>query len=179
MAGCVVVALAHGRPWELRWPPPLVGRTLPGTPITVPVPQGLNARPPSEKGVTFFSDSSADPLLVVCSFGELESPVSEQQRPEYLAQLARKRAAEPLEEGESRVLSPQVVHLTDRPAVSGAIRFRSGGVLRMWWILEGRWWLRLEVLVRQGAPASWAELPSAIANGIVIPPQSPSSVIHR
>lgn len=173
MAGCLAVALAHGRPWELRWPPPLMLRAIVDAPITAPVPRGLNARPPREEGVTAFGDLASDPLVVYCWVRKLETAVSEPQRPEYLARTARSWAAEPLEAGESRESPPRVVKLTARPAVSLALRYASGSVNRMWVMVEGRWWVQLEVMLRPDAPASWTKLPAAIAEGIMIRAETP------
>jgi len=77
MAGCMVVALAHGRPWELRWPPPLVPRAIAGTPITLAVPRGLEAQ--------YGRGSSRRVLLGAKAgrgrFGAAEAPVSGAGRP--------------------------------------------------------------------------------------------------
>ena len=171
MAGCLAVALAHGRPWELRWPPPLVQRAIPDTSIAVPVPRGLNARPGRDDGVTVFGDLASDPLVVYCWVRKNEPALSERQRPGYLARIAHNWAAQPLETGESRESPPRVVQLTVRPAVSLAFRYSSGLVNRMWVMVEGRWWVQLEVVALADASASWTELPSAIADGVVIPSQ--------
>ena len=175
MAGCLALALAHGRPWELRWPPPLVPRAIAGTPITVPVPRGLNARPGRDKGVTVFGDPASDPLVVYCWVRKNVPAISELRRPEYLAQVAHDWGAQPLQPGESMESPPRVVQLTVRPAVSLAFRSPSGSVNRMWVMVEGRWWVQLEVGVDHGAPASWTALPSAIADGIAILSQGPSN----
>jgi rhomboid protease GluP len=168
MAGCLVLALAHGRPWELRWPPPLVPRAIPGTPITVPVPRGQQARPGRDKGVTVFGDHATDSLVVYCWVKRNEPAISDQQRPEYLRRVARDWGAQPLDEGESRESPPRVVQLAVRPAVSLAFRYPSGSINRMWVMVEGRWWVQLEVATRPNAPASWAEAASSIADGIAI-----------
>jgi rhomboid protease GluP len=171
MAGGVVLALAQGRPWELRWPPPLVPRAIAGTPISVLVPRGLAAHPGKSEGVTVFGDPASDPLVVYCWVRERDAALSDRQRPEYLAGVAHDWGAQPLDKGESWESSPRVVRLTARPAVSLAFRYPSRSINRMWVMVEGRWWLQLEVGVAPGAPPSWAELPSAIAGGIVVLPQ--------
>jgi rhomboid protease GluP len=171
MAGGVVLALAQGRPWELRWPPPLVPRAIAGTPISVLVPRGLAAHPGKSEGVTVFGDPASDPLVVYCWVRERDAALSDRQRPEYLAGVAHDWGAQPLDKGESWESSPRVVRLTARPAVSLAFRYPSRSINRMWVMVEGRWWLQLEVGVAPGAPPSWAELPSAIADGIVVLPQ--------
>ena len=169
MAGCMVVALAHGRPWELRWPPPLVPRAIAGTPITLAVPRGLEAHPGRNEGVTVFGSTAADPLVVYCWVRKLDAAVSERQRPQYLAQVAHDWATQPLEKGESWEASPRVVKLAARPAVSLAFRYTSRNLNRMWVMVEGRWWVQLEVGVAADAPPSWAKLVSVIADGVVIP----------
>jgi len=35
-------------------------------------------------------------------------------------------------------------------------------------MVEGSWWLRLDIVLRPDAPASWAKLPAAIAEGVTI-----------
>jgi len=43
-----------------------------------------------------------------------------------------------------------------------------GGCQQTWVMVEGSWWLRLDVVLRPDAPASWAKLPAAIAEGVTI-----------
>jgi hypothetical protein len=171
MAGCVALALAQGRPWELRWPPPLETRAIAGTPITVPVPRGLDARPRREEGITALGDLASDPLVVYCWVRRNEPAISPQQRRGYLARVAQHWAAQPLDKGESRESPPRVVQMTARPVVSLAFRYANGLVNRMWVMVEGQWWVQVEVLVPPDAPASWVGLASAVADGIVIPSQ--------
>ncbi len=175
MVGCLAVALAQGRPWELRWPPPLVPRVIAGTPFSLPVPGGLEPRPSREENGTVFGDLSLDPLAVSLAVGRLEAPVVGPQRPAYLSQLARDLAAvRPLDRGWSWDQPPRVVQLRVRPAVFSATRFPAGGRAQRWLIVEGSWWLKLDVLLRPDAPASWANLPLAIANGVSIHAETPS-----
>jgi hypothetical protein len=42
-----------------------------------------------------------------------------------------------------------------------------------WLMLEGTWWLRLDIMLDSNAAASWAGLASAIAEGVTIPPAAP------
>ena len=173
MAGCLAMALVHGRPWELRWPPPLLPRAIPDAPVTVPVPGGLQPAPSGEKNASVFGDLSSDPLALFCAVGRLEASVSEQRRPEELSQVARDMAAQPLSKGEVRDSSPHVVQLRLRPAVYSASRFGEGGRQQTWVMVEGSWWLRLDVVLRPDAPTRWAKLPAAIAEGVTIRTEGP------
>jgi membrane associated rhomboid family serine protease len=173
MAGCLALALAHGRPWELRWPPPLVPRAIAGTPVTVPVPRGLQPRPGDAKNDVVFGDYSRDPLVVYCQPEELEAPCADPKRRACLANTARDVAAKPLDKGWSEEQSPRVVQLHARPAVFWAIRAPSGAKQMTWVMLEGPWRLRLDFLLYPDAAASWAGLPSAIAEGVTMPPAAP------
>jgi hypothetical protein len=168
MAGCVVVALAHGRPWELRWPPPLEPRAIAGTAVVVPVPRGFGAWPGRDEGVTVFGDPAADPVVVYCRVRKRGAALSEGRRPEYLARVAGDWAARPLDEGESWQSPPRVVHLTARPAVSLAFRYPSRSITWLWVMVEGGWWVQLEVSVAPIAPETWEKLPFAVADGIVV-----------
>ena len=173
MAACLAVALGHGRPWELRWPPSLVPRAIPDTPVTVQVPGGLQSAPSAGKDGTVFGDLGSDPLALFCAVVRLEEPVVEPHRPEYLSQLARDMAAQPLDKGQSRDQPPRVVQLRLRPAVYSASRFGEGGRTQTWLMVEGSWWLRLDVVLRPDAPASWTKLPAVIAEGIAIHAERP------
>jgi hypothetical protein len=170
MAGCLALALVQGRPWELRWPPSLVARAIPNTPVVVPVPGGLPPQPVSGENGVAFGDLGKDPLAVICTAGRLDAPVLGEHRREYLSQAARDVAAHP-HEGWSWERSPRVVQLRLRPAVFSTSRFPGGGRVQTWLMVEGSWWLRLDVLLRADAAARWAALPSAIADGIAIDPE--------
>jgi len=173
MAGCLALALAHGRPWELRWPPPLVPRTIPGTPVTVQVPGGLQSAPLAGKGSTVFGNLGSDPLALWCIVGRLDAPAPGQVRPNHLSQFARALATRPLSEGESRDQSPRFVQLRSRPAVFSGSRLGNGGRVQTWVMFEGSWYVWLDVFLRPDAPASWAKLPAAIAEGVVIRAETP------
>jgi membrane associated rhomboid family serine protease len=166
MAGCLAVALGQGRPWELRWPPSLVPRAIADTPVTVPVPGGLEPQASTEENVKIFGDLSVDPLALFCAVGRLEAPVVEQQRPEYLSRMARDVAGRPLDRGWAWEQRPRVVQLRVRPAVFSASRLPQGGRMQMWLMVEGSSWLRLDVVLRPDASSSWTKLPAAIAEGI-------------
>ncbi len=167
MAGCVVVALAKGRPWELRWPPPLVPRVLVDTPITVPVPRGL-AESAHKDDVVFEERSS--PLVVYCAPKRLDAPWGDPERRAYLADTAREIAAQPLDKGWSEEQPPRVAQLRGRPAVCWIVRSPDGRRHMTWLFLEGSWSLRLDVMLHPGAPAGWTSLPAAIAEGVRMPP---------
>jgi membrane associated rhomboid family serine protease len=175
MAACLAVALGHGRPWELRWPPSLVAQAIPDTPVIVGVPRGLQPQPSSDKDGRVFGNLGSDPLAAYCAVGKLDVAVAEQSRREYLSQMARDAAARPLEKGQVRDQSPLVVQLRLRPAVFFASHFPKGGRIQTWLMVEGSWWVRLDVVVRPDAPASWAKLPTAIAEGITILPSKVSN----
>jgi hypothetical protein len=172
MAGCLALALVQGRPWELRWPPSLVARAIPNAPVVVPVPGGLRPQRVSGENGGAFGDLGRDPLAVICTAGRLDAPVVGEQRRQYLSQAARDVAAHPLDQGWSWERSPRVVQLRLRPAVFSTSRFSGGGRVQTWLMVEGSWWLRLDVLLRADAAARWAALPSAIADGIAIGPGS-------
>jgi membrane associated rhomboid family serine protease len=166
MAGCLAVAVAQGRPWELLWPPPMVPRTVADTPLTVPVPRGLEPDAAGEgKGVSF-GDLSRDPLVVFCAAGRLDTPLPEPQWPAFLAQAAQEIAAPPLERGSSWEQRPHVVRLRDRQAVFATSRIAGGPRVQTWIMTDGSWWLRLDVLLRPDASRGWTRLPSAIADGV-------------
>ena len=40
-------------------------------------------------------------------------------------------------------------------------------------MVEGSWWLRLDVVLRPDAPTRWAKLPAAIAEGVTIRTEGP------
>ncbi len=168
MAGCLVVAQAEGRPWELRWPPPLVPRAINGTPITLPVPRGLPESGVGKEDVVFGEASS--PLVVYCTPERRDAAWSDPERSAYLSKTARGIAAQPLDKGWSAEQSPQVVQLRGRPAVFWTIRSPTGQKQMTWMFLDGSWSLRLDVMLHPGAPASWASLPSRIAEGVTMPP---------
>ena len=170
MAGCLAMALGHGRPWEIRWPPALVPHAIPGSPVVVPVPGGLQPTPSGEENAQVFGNLGSDPLAVYCSVGRLDAPVVGQSRPDALSQMARAEAARPLEKNQSWDQVPHIVQLHQRPAVFSETHFREAARIQTWLMVEGSWWLRLDVVVRPDAPASWAKLPTAIAEGITILP---------
>jgi hypothetical protein len=170
MAGCLAVALGQGRPWELRWPPPLVPQTVADTPVAVPVPRGLERTTSGEMKGAVFGNLSRDPLVLFCSAGRLDTPLVEQQRTAHLSQAARDVAARPLETGWSWEQRPRVVQLRGRPAVFAASRSAGGPHVQTWVLMEGSWWLRLDILLRPDASASWARLPATIAEGATIRP---------
>ncbi len=165
MAACLVVALTHGRPWELRWPPLLVPRAIPDTPVVVSVPSGLPPWPSDEQSAMVFGRDGSAPLAVYCKAGRLSKC-----QPGSLSQMAHDEAARSLEEGESWDQKPRVVRLRFRPAVFSSTRLQWGGRVQSWLIVDGSWWVRLDVVLRPDTPASWAILPSAIADGIAIFP---------
>jgi membrane associated rhomboid family serine protease len=170
MAACITVALGSGRPWELRWPPSLVPRAIPGTPVVVPVPRGLLPAPKAEGGFWVFGDLGADPLAVYCATGRLEA---HDQVPdgELLEQMSREQAARPLQKNESWDQVPRVVPLGQRRAVFFATHVRDWVRIETWLIAEGSWWLRLDVMRRPDAPQSWGKLPAAIAEGVRMAPE--------
>jgi rhomboid protease GluP len=175
MAACLAVALIHGRPWELRWPPPLILREIPGTPIVLPVPGGLETKLSSEKNVAIFGDLSSDPIALSCEEGRIEAPVPEQLRQEYLSQMVREAASKPQLKGESWDKPPGIIQLRLRPAVFSATRFLGGGRIQTWLMMEDSRLIRLDVVLRPDTPASWDSLPPAIADGLVIRPEAPRS----
>jgi hypothetical protein len=172
MAGFLAVALAHGRPWELRWPPPLEPRAIAGTPVTVPVPRGLDPRTDEKENVAF-GHPLRDPLVLYCETRQLDAPCSDRERRARLSKAARTYAAKPLDKGWSHDQSPRVVQLRTRPAVFWALRSPNGRRQMTWLMLEGTWWLRLDVMLDRDAAASWAALASTIAEGVTIPPATP------
>lgn len=172
MAGCLTMALAQGRPWELRWPPPLVPRKIADTFITVPVPRGLNPRTDDKQNVAF-GHPLRDPLVLYCETTQLDAPCPDPKRRACLSKTARGFAAGPLGEGWSEDQSPRVVELRTRPAVFWALRSPDGRRQMTWLMLEGTWWLRLDVMLDPDAAASWAGLASTIAEGVTIPPATP------
>ncbi len=173
MAGSVAMALGHGRPWELQWPPPLVASAMTGTPVAVPVPRGLQQLPSSMKNSRLFGDLGYDPLALSYVVNRLDGPIAERSRPDVLSEMARQQAAQPLEKNESWDERPRVVQLRLRPAVFSASSVRDAGRTQTWLMVEGSWLLRLDVVMRPDAPASWINLPAAIAEGITIRPSGP------
>jgi rhomboid protease GluP len=169
MAGCLAVALAQGRPWELLWPPPLVLRAIPDTPITVPVPDGLSPRTYDKENVAF-GNPVRDPLVLYCKPDRLDAPCPDPERRACLSKTARDFAAKPLDEGWPEDQPPRVVRLRTRPAVFYALRSPNGRRQMTWLMLEGTWWLRLDVVLEPDATASWAGLASTIAEGVTVPP---------
>jgi membrane associated rhomboid family serine protease len=168
MAGCMAIALAHGRPWQLRWPPPLEPRAIAGTPMTLPVPRGLTESGGGKDDVVFGEPSS--PLVVYCTPQRLDAAWRDSERRAYLSKTAREIAAQKLDKGWSDEQSPRVIELRGQPAVSWIVRSPTGQKQMTWVFLEGSWSLRLDVMLRPGAPASWASLPSRIAAGVTMPP---------
>lgn len=168
MAGSVALALGHGQPWELRWPPSLVQQPIPKTPAAVPVPAGLLPWPTNKPQTAGFGNLGSDPLFVACRAGLLTEPVDEQRRAAHMVDLAGEVATWPLAKGESRDRAPQVVQLRSQPAVFYSSRGQDGERRLTWVMLQGSWFVRLDVGLRADAPASWAELPTAIANGVTI-----------
>jgi rhomboid protease GluP len=175
MAACLAVALSHGRPWELRWPPQLILREIPGTPIVLPVPGGLASKLSSEQNVAIFGDLSSDPIALSCEASRTEAPVSEQFRQELLSQMVRNAASKPRLKGESWDKPPSIIQLRLRPAVFSSTRFYGGRRIQTWLMVEGSWLIRLDVVLRPDTPASWESLLPAIANGLVFRPEAPRS----
>jgi rhomboid protease GluP len=175
MATCLTVALIHGRPWELRWPPPLTLREIQGTPIVLPVPGGLETKLSREKNVAIFGDLSSDPIALSCEEGRLDAPVPEQLRQEFLSQMVRNAASKPRLKGESWEKQPHIIQLRLRPAVFSATRFFGGGRMQTWLMVEGPWLIRLDVVLRPDTPANWEALSSVIADGIVFRPDASRS----
>jgi len=168
MAGSVALALGQGQPWQLRWAPSLVPRAISDTPAVVHIPASLRAWPTSEAQTVGFGDLRSDPLFVACRAGLLGEPIDERHRPEYLVELARTMKTWPLAKGESRDQGPHVVQLRLRPAAFYSTHGQDGLRLQTWVMVQGSWFVRLDVGLRPDAPASWAALPGAIANEIVI-----------
>jgi hypothetical protein len=69
MAGCIALAFAHGRPWELR-APVLELRELPGAPVAVPVPRGLEMT--AQRNALLFGSLRRDPLVVGCTLTRVD-----------------------------------------------------------------------------------------------------------
>jgi membrane associated rhomboid family serine protease len=172
MAACIALALGHGRPWELLWPPSLVPRAIAGTPVIVPVPRGLQPAPKAEGGFWVFGDLSVDPLAVYCATGKLEGTLVGQDLSDALTQMAHEEAARRLEKNQSWDQEPRLVQLHQRRAVFSATHFRDAGRIQTWLMAEGSWWIRLDVMQRPDAPKSWATLPAAISEGISIVPRT-------
>jgi rhomboid protease GluP len=175
MSACLAVALIHGRPWELRWPPPLILHEIQSPPIVLPVPDGLEAKPYREKNVAIFGDLRSDPIALSCEEARLDAPVSEQLRQEYLSQIMRKTASKPLLKGESWDKPPSIIQLRLRPAVFSAVRFAGEGSVQTWLMVEDSRLIRLDIILRPDTPASWDSLLPAIANGLVFRPEAPQS----
>jgi rhomboid protease GluP len=70
MAACIAMALARGRPWELRQPV-LELENLPGTAIVVPIPRGFTMQ--AEGDAVLFGRLPQDPLVVQCTLTRLET----------------------------------------------------------------------------------------------------------
>ena len=84
--------------------------------------------------------------------------------------LTREMVTWPLAQGESRDQPPRVVQLRSRPAAFFSAHSQDGLRLQTWVVVEGWWFVRLDVGMRPDAPASWAPMPTAIADGITIHP---------
>jgi hypothetical protein len=126
-----------------------------------------------EKNVAIFGDLSVDPIALFCETGKFEAPVPEQLRNEYLRQMMHAAASKARPKGESWDNPPRIIQLRRRPAVFSATRFSGGGRMQTWLMLENSRWIRLDAVLRPDTPASWAALPSVIADGIVFSPEAP------
>jgi hypothetical protein len=80
MASCIAMALARGRPWELRQPALELER-LPGAPFTVPVPRGFAME--TGGGAVRYGTLPQDPLLVLCTATLAEAPAPAGQPPSH------------------------------------------------------------------------------------------------
>lgn len=162
MAASITLALAHGRPWELR-APVLEMRPLLAGSIQVPVPRGLGLE--QSGGELVFGNLRRDPLAVECEPQALAEPVGDLRG--VIAQIVRQASAEPLPSGARREQGPEVVDLAGRPAFHQAVRYDNGARADHWYTIHGRRALRLVVVTRPDAPEAWRSLPVRIANGVV------------
>lgn len=165
MAAGVGLALHRGRPWELRWPPPLEPRPVAGTPVMLPLPASLAPRPSPAEGGQLFGNLLSDPVAVSCRAEPLGEPVTAEQRAAYLARLAAELAARPTPRAASRQEAPRVVRLPRGPAVYQARRSPDAAPVHTWVLIEAGWLVRLDVALRDDAAGGWRDVPAAIARG--------------
>ena len=131
-----------------RWCP----EAIPDTPVVVPVPRGLQPVPPGEGNGQCLRRPWLRPSRpVLLGWPTRGAGRGAEPAGRAVADGARE-AARPLEKNESWDQVPRVVQLHLRPAVFSATRFREAGHIQTWLMVEGSWWVRLDVVVRPTRP---------------------------
>jgi membrane associated rhomboid family serine protease len=160
MAACVSLAIAHGRPWELR-APVLEARPLPDAPVVIPVPPGQEME--RHGGTVVFGGRPRDPVRIQCETDEAEGA----DAADVAGQLkALVRDARPSGSDVKDEEWPAIVQAGGRPAFHRAVRFGDGERHDLWYMIEDGTRLRLEVAMAPDAPDAWRSVPQRIAAGV-------------
>ena len=97
---------------------------MPGAPVTVPVPRGMQRQPPTDEQSQYFGILDADPLALQWHVRRLDEPLAAAERMDALFRLAATLTARFATDGLSPDQPPHEVRLRARTAVLFAARRR-------------------------------------------------------
>jgi membrane associated rhomboid family serine protease len=118
----LVLAIVHGRPWEIDTAPELERVTLSGSPWSVEIPQGRAPRVELDRGMsTVFGNLAYDSSVVDISWVPLSSAAKERGPWAELAEIARQLTELPA--GLEQLIPPRLLQDAARPARS-SVTFR-------------------------------------------------------
>jgi len=172
MAVSLGAALWIGKPWAANWPPEFRRVTIPGTHISVEMPDTFG--PPESKtstdGVTVHSygDLLRDRLGVEAVVAPLEEAIDEDDIPEAVERLKKEFAGKSLQQ------MPLIGEVSDgrlggQPAMRaeyGAKHAHATG----WASVFGNHELMIRVYTLDGLPDSWHRVGDRIANSVRLEP---------
>lgn len=179
LGSCLVAALLVGRPWELGGAPHLVRVRVPGTPVSVTVPERTLARATQTQdfyeghfGEMRYGLRFMDPVVVLITARRMEEPVEEarleQETLRLRDQLLEEAQREPLSEGYRAGLEPELDWVNRRPAVSSSLEVVGLFSNMRWSMYREGWRVDLQVLCERGPSGEANPLVDEVAQSVVV-----------
>lgn len=171
MLGSSTAAILRGRPWELRWPPPLIDVELAGAGLRQALPAGAEPREETRDGSPHrafaWGDLRVDPLAVIVQIVPSSVP-SDAPEAAVAPELLQELTDAPIADGTKRL---EEAFLDRRDGVTWArdAHVHANGVElhRACAILGGRFVLTT-ALLNPGAGGTWRRLVSSVVTGTAL-----------
>jgi rhomboid protease GluP len=167
MLASVAVALAKGRPWEIKRPPVLQQVQIGDTGLRVRLPSVIAARPEIERRditQTFsYGDLRRSPLAVEIVVTSLPAPLAPGEMRAAMLLLQAAAAAAPPDTLSST--APVITSVGGRPTVTVERRMKSY-VQRSWLSIVGSRRVILQVYYLPDCPPAWIQIQDRIAESL-------------